>query len=183
MPRMSVTLLGLWLAAPAVAQTAAPTGGTVPTAAVEDVGTMNGILAALYDVISGPAGQARNWDRFRSLFVPEAKLIPTGFPAGEAKARVRFMSVENYIDQSGHLLEERGFFEGEIGRVAEQFENIAHAFSTYESRWTADGEVFQRGINSIQLVWDGERWWITNIMWRGVSADFEMPERYLKEPG
>ena len=171
--------LALVLAIPTVGQSTAPTGGAVPAAAPEDVTTIDAILAALYDVISGPAGQARDWDRFRSLFLPEARLIPTSFPEGSARARARVLGVEDYIDGSGPSLEQRGFFESEIGRVTEQFENIAHAFSTYESRATRDGEVFQRGINSIQLMWDGERWWVTNIMWRGVGPDALIPPRYL----
>lgn len=175
----TVTVLSLALAAGDLdAQTPAPTGGTAPTADSADVATIDGILAALYDVISGPAGTTRDWDRFRSLFLPEAKLIPTGFPQGRPRARATVLSVEDYVTQSGPLLEERGFFEREIGRVTERFENIAHAFSTYESRWTPDGDVFQRGINSIQLVWDGERWWVVNILWRGVPPDHEIPERY-----
>ena len=180
MTKFLMAVLALALAAPAGAQTTAPTGGTVPAAAPGDVATVDGIIAALYDVISGPAGQARNWDRFRSLFVPEAKLIPTGFPEGSTRARVRFLSVEDYITGSGPSLAERGFFEREIGRVAERFENIVHAFSSYKSRRTADGDVIQRGINSIQLTWDGERWWIANIMWRGVGPNVEMPAKYLR---
>ena len=170
----------LTLTAPVGAQTVSPTGGTVPPAAPADVATVDGILAALYDVISGPAGQARSWDRFRSLFLPEAKLIPTGFPEGGTRARVRYLSVEDYIAGSGPSLEERGFYEREIGRVAERFENIVHAFSSYESRRTAEGEVIQRGINSIQLTWDGERWWIANVLWRGVGPNVEIPARYVR---
>lgn len=180
MRKLLTVALVLAVAAPAAAQTTAPTGGTVPTAAPADVATVDGIIAALYDVISGPAGKARHWDRFRSLFVPEAKLIPTGFPEGSTKARVRFLSVEDYITGSGPSLEERGFFEREIGRVSERFENIVHIFSTYESRRTQDGDVIQRGINSIQLTWDGERWWITNIMWRGVGPNADIPARYIR---
>ena len=179
MAKLAGLALAFVLAAPAVAQTTAPTGGTVPTASPADVASVDAIVAALYDVISGPARQARNWDRFRSLFVPEAKLIPTGFPEGSPKGRARFLSVEDYIAGSGKAIEERGFFEREIGRVSERFENIVHAFSTYESRQAADGPVTQRGINSIQLTWDGERWWVTNIMWRGVGPDAEIPAKYL----
>ncbi len=161
-------------------QTASPTGGEVPEAAVDDVSTVNGIIAAMYDVISGPAGQKRDWDRFRSLFLPEARLIPTGFPQGSDRARARVMTVDDYVTNSGPFLEERGFFEAEVGRVMERFENIAHLFSTYESRWKPDdAEPFQRGINSIQLMWDGGRWWIANIMWRGVEPDVEIPMKYL----
>ena len=164
---------------PLSAQTPSPTEGSVPTAASEDVGTIDGIIAALYDVISGPAGEQRDWVRFRSLFVPEAKFLPTFFPEGEDRGRIRILGVDEFATQSGAFMEERGFFEREIGRVTEQFENIAHAFSTYDSRWTPDGDVFQRGINSIQLMWDGHRWWITNVMWRGVGPEHEIPEKYF----
>jgi hypothetical protein len=89
------------------------------------------------------------------------------------------MSVEDYVTGSGAFIEERGFFETEIGRVTEQFGSIAHAFSTYKSQWTPDGDVFQRGINSVQLLWDNERWWILSILWWGVGPDEEIPPRYI----
>ena len=177
------TVLVFLIAVPTKAQTAAPTGTAAPTAAREDVATIDAIIAALYDVISGPAGQARDWDRFRTLFVPEAKLIPTSFPEGSSRATARLWTADDYVGVAGSSLEEQGFFEIEINRVQEQFENIAHAFSTYESRRTADGDVIQRGINSIQLVWDGERWWIMNIMWRGVGPGAEIPTKYKGEGG
>lgn len=167
--------------ASAADQSAPATSAMVPPAAPEDVATIDAIIAALYDVISGPAGEARDWDRFRSLFAPEARLIPTSAATDSTSGRARYMTAEQYVAGSGAMIEERGFFEGEVGRVTERFENIAHAFSTYESRWTADGNVFQRGINSIQLMWDGERWWVTNVMWRGVDADATIPEQYLQQ--
>ena len=83
------------------------------------------------------------------------------------------------MNRAGPSLEERGFFEIEIGRVEERFENIAHLFSTYETHSTLDGDVIQRGINSIQLTWDGQRWWILNIMWRGVGPNINIPHKYL----
>lgn len=171
--------IALAFAAPCAAQTPTPTGNSVPTADPADVESIDAILGALYDVISGPAGQARDWDRFRSLFVDGAKLSPTGQPAGSPTVRTRFMSVEDYVTGSGAFVEERGFFESEIGRVTEKFGAIAHAFSTYQSQWTPDGEVFQRGINSIQLIWDNERWWIMSILWWGVGPDEEIPGKYL----
>lgn len=92
--------------------------------------------------------------------------------------RAAYWSIETYLQRSGPLLTERGFFEREIGRVEERFGAIVHAFSTYDSRWTAHGEVFQRGINSIQLMHDGTRWWVMNIMWWGVGPEVEIPDRY-----
>ena len=99
----------------------------------KDVSSPEAIVAAVYDVISGPAGQKRNWDRMRTLFVPDARMIPTGKrPTGESTRRT--LAVEDYITNSGPFLEKDGFFEKEIGRKTEQFGNIVHVFSTYESK-------------------------------------------------
>jgi len=167
----------------AAAQDAPPPPPDTPEADPADVESVDAILAALYDVISGPAGEPRNWDRMRSLFTPGARLIPVNRQGAPSQVQPRFLSVEDYIQMAGPFLEERGFFEREIGRVTERFVNIVHAFSTYDSRWTEDDpEPFSRGINSIQMVWDGERWWITNVMWWGVPPNFEIPEKYLVEP-
>jgi hypothetical protein len=164
-------------AGPAAAQQTAS-----PAAAAADVESIDAIIAAVYDVISGPAGQARDWDRFRSLFVPGARLIPTGRAAG-GEIRHRVMTPDEYATTSGPVLEERGFFESEIGRTTEQFGNIAHAFSAYDSKNTlADPEPFARGINSIQLFHDGSRWWIVSIFWDSETPDNPIPARYLGEP-
>lgn len=168
--------------APAAAQAAAAPSTTQPPAAdPKDVATMDSIVAALYDVISGPAGQKRNWDRFRSLFAPGARLIPTGRnpQTGEVASRVR--TPEEYITRSAPLLEENGFFEREISRRTEKFGNIAHLFSTYESRHKAEDEKpFARGINSIQLMNDGKRWWVVTIFWQGEDDKTPLPAEYLR---
>jgi|SRR5207245_1916258 len=102
-----------------------------------DVASLDAIIAAAYDSISGPAGQKRDWDRERSLYYPGA-------------------------------------------RRTEQFGHIAHVWSTYESRHSEDDpEPFMRGINSIQLFYDGNRWWIVNIYWQQESVEDPIPEKYL----
>lgn len=168
--------------APSTPQTpAAPATTQTPDADPKDVATMDSIVAALYDVISGPAGQKRNWDRFRSLFVPGARLIPTGRnpQTGEVASRVR--TPEEYITRSAPLLEQNGFFEREISRRTEKFGNIAHLFSTYESRHKAEDEKpFARGINSIQLMNDGKRWWVVTIFWQGEDDKTPLPAEYLR---
>jgi len=169
------------MAAPLTAQTTSPTGGTTPEADASDVTTTDAIIAALYDVISGPAGEARDWDRFRSLFLPEARLIPSFVRQGSPNPQALVWSVEEYISGPGPSLEESGFFEREINSVEERFENIAHRFSTYDSKRTPDGDVIAKGINSIQLLWDGERWWIVNIFWRGGGPNIEIPTKYRND--
>lgn len=159
---------------PQVAATTAP-----PQTNPSDVATMDAIVTALYDVISGPPGK-RDWDRFRSLFYPGARLIPTGIrPTGEAGSRV--LSPNDYAARSGPLLEKNGFFEREISRRTERFANIAHLFSTYESRHAKEDEKpFARGINSIQMMNDGKRWWILSIFWQAEDPKNQLPAEYLR---
>ena len=150
-----------------------------------DVASIDAIITAAYDVISGPAGQKRDWDRLRSLFISDTRFIPTSKNAGElhpdSKISPQAMDVDGYITRSREYLEQHGFFEKEIARHTEQFGHIAHVWSTYESRHQADDpQPFMRGINSIQLFYDGSRWWIVTIYWQHESADDPIPSKYLE---
>lgn len=186
---MLTKLLGLVaavlvLAQPAVAQNEARStaDADVPAARPEDVESVDAILNAVYDVISGPAGETRDWDRMRSLFLPEARLIPSG-QAQDGSTRYLIWSPEEYISTAGGQLEANGFFEREAFRIEERFGNIAHVFSTYESFRTEDemeaGSYFVRGINSFQLLFDGERWWVVQVYWQAETPDQPIPDRYL----
>lgn len=149
-----------------------------PAARPADVTSMDAIIAAVYDVISGPKGQTRDWDRMRSLFVPGARLIPARADASGV-VKTSMLSVEDYIRRSAPALEGQGFFERETHRTVERFGAVAQVFSTYASRHTAtDAEPFQRGINSFQLLFDGQRWWVVNIYWQAASADLPIPKQY-----
>jgi hypothetical protein len=149
----------------------------------EDVASMEAILAALYDVISGPAGQKRDWDRMRYLFIPDARLIPAVYRP-DSVPTLRVLSVDQYISQVGPRLESSGFFEREIARRTERYGGVVHVFSTYDSKRTAaDPAPFARGINSIQLWHDGRRWWIVTIYWEGERPGNPIPPAYLKNPG
>lgn len=150
-----------------------------PPADPADVESIDAIMKAVYDVISGDAGVARDWDRFRSLFAPGATLSPVGRSPDGTYAR-RIMTPDEYAENSGAWLEQNGFHEVEINRVTEQYGVVAHAFSTYESRrLQTDPEPFARGINSFQLLNDGTRWWVVSIYWLGESPDHPIPAQYL----
>jgi hypothetical protein len=150
----------------------------VPAADPADVASIDAIVAALYDVISGPPG-GRDWRRLRSLYLPGARLIPTGArPSGQNGLSV--MDVEAYIASARAFFAERGFFESEIARRTERFGNVAHAFSTYEARWSAgDAEPFVRGVNSIQLLHKDGRWWVVTVFWDNESPENPIPAEYL----
>jgi hypothetical protein len=165
--------------AAAPAAPAAP-AAQVPPAAPADVQSVDGIVAALYDVISGAAGKPRDWDRMRSLFAPEGRLMAVG-ARPEGSYVLRAMSVDDYISRNSKAFATMGFFEKEAARTSETFGQIVHVFSTYESRRApGDAKPFQRGVNSIQLYHDGKRWWIVNVLWRAEDERLPLPERYLK---
>lgn len=157
-----------------------PADSTPPHANPADVASLDAIVTALYDVISGPAGQARDWNRFRSLFIAGARLIPTGHPANAAPT-TRVMTPEQYAERAATGLTRNGFFEHEIGRTTDQFGAVTHIFSAYESKRAAsDPKPFARGINSIQLFNDGTRWYVVTIFWDGERPDNPIPDKYLK---
>lgn len=155
---------------------ATPTHAAVHPA---DVVSREAIVAALYDSISGPAGE-RDWDRFRALFLPEAQLIAAR-KTKEGVLSCKVMTVQGYVEGAGKYFKEHAFYEREISRKLESFGSISHIFSTYESRDTADGKPFERGINSIQLFNDGSRWWIVDVYWSGETPENAIPERYLSK--
>jgi hypothetical protein len=149
-----------------------------------DVSSIDAIIKASYETISGPAGQKRDWDRQRALFLPGARLIPTAPAAGENEGKLapQFLEVESYIARVEPYFRENGFYEIEVARRTEQFGQIAQVWSTYESKHREDDpEPFMRGINSFQLFHDGARWWIVNIYWQHETAAYPVPEKYEGE--
>ena len=174
----------LWLPATAFGQSSPPTpdhpvATSAPVAAQADVESLDAILGALYAVISGPVGQARDWNRLRSLFIPGARMMPIGERA-DGSVGIRLLAVNDYVALSGPLLVERGFRETELARRTEQFGHIAHVFSTYEGK--VEGGAPIRGINSIQLMHDGRRWWIVSLAWAPETASQPLPTQLLSSP-
>lgn len=167
-------------AAPALAQQPARPHVDVPTLSPrpEDVATLDGILKAFYDVVSGPAGQPRQWGRDRSLYVPNVQFVSLATDSAGA-IRAAVMSHQDYVDRTNDVLVRRGFFETEIHRVTHRFGNMVHVFSTYEMRERLDGPVIGRGINSVELFWDGKRWWIAAAQWDDERPGTPIPPEYL----
>jgi hypothetical protein len=178
--------------APSPSQTSAPQGeakpapadpfASIPPAKPEDVRSLDAIVAALYDVISGDAGVKRDWNRFRSLFYPGARMIPTGKNMKTGQIGARIASPEQYIEANRSFLEGEGFHEQEITRHVDSFGTIAQVFSVYQARKKlSDEKPFLRGINSIQLLNDGKRWWVMTVAWSPETAENSIPAQYLKK--
>jgi len=157
-----------------------------------DVSSIDAIIAALYDVISGPAGQKRDWARMRTLFLDGARLMPTAAkrpartPAdaplkGDEEYATQVLDVDGFIARAAEFLEGEGFFEHEIARRVLTYGHIAHVWSTYEGRvGSVDSKPFVRGVNSIQLLNDGRRWWVVSIFWEAETPLTPLPKKYLK---
>ena len=137
---------------------------SAPLARPSDVATLDAILHAFYETVSGADGQPRDWDRFRSLILPGGRLMPIVSIPGE-KAGVRFPSAEDFIHRVEPIFAREDFWERETRRQTETVGHFAHVLSFYESLRSPDRVPFERGVNSIQLFNDGFRWWIVNVMW------------------
>ena len=141
-------------------------------------------MAALYDVISGPAAEDRDWDRFRSLFHPEGRMIPM-HPDASGTWQPVIMRPDEFAERNAALIQShpmfqgKGFYESEAGRRTERFGSIATVWSTYEGRLTPEDAPFLRGINTVDLVWDGKRWWVLQILWQQEAPDLPLPDEYL----
>ena len=152
-----------------------------------DVDTVDHLVAALYDVISGPTGQRRDWDRFRALFLPDGRLgriiadAPAATDRPARKDDVAFLTPEMYVERDDPYFKTHGFFERSIANRVEEFGNLVHVWSTYESRHEADdAKPFARGVNSIQMVHAQGRYWLASVLWDDERPGLTLPQQYLK---
>jgi hypothetical protein len=141
------------------------------------VQSLDAIVAAIYDVISGPPG-ARDWNRFNSLFTKDARLIAVRVPK-DGKPSLAVMTAKDYADHAGSYFLEHGFFEHELSRKTDSFGAMTHIYTTYESRETKDGKPIDRGINSMEFFYDGQRWWCVEIYWDAERPGNPIPAKYL----
>ena len=142
----------------------------------KDVSTIDGIIKALYESISGDVGKPRQWSRNRTLYTHDIQFVTIN--SSKDKSNVRRVTHQQYVNNNNEFLMRSGFVEREINRVTRKFGNIAQVFSTYE--WeTADKKRKSRGINSIDLFFDGKRWWISALSWENEHKDNPIPKEFL----
>ena len=146
----------------------------------EDLSTVNGIIHSLYDVISGPVGQERNWNDFRGLFAENARMF-IAVPDNDSGTVLKSITPEEYAQRNQTRLSDIGFNEDELYRITNTYGAGTQVFSTYESHFTNKNgeEEITKGINNIQLYFDGERYFIVSIFWDANAKNIEVPERYL----
>ncbi len=160
-------------AAPAASQTSEPRP--------EDVATPEAIVEAGYAAIARRPGEPYDWDRFRSLFLPDARLVPNTEQTGGEFRVLTPREFTDWIDSVSNIddPDDPGFVEEQVHIVVERYGDVAHAFSTYQKHLWGSDEILGRGINSFQLVRHADRWWIAGVVWDEDSGAGPIPERYL----
>ena len=146
---------------------------SAPAANPADLAGIDGAVRGVYEVISGPPGQKRDFDRMRSMFAPGATMKAIG-PKG-----LRGGTVEDYIARNSAILEKEGFTERELGRRVEIWGGLATAWSAYDGR-TASGSFHERGINSFQLVKVDGKWLVASILWQEATPENPLPADLIK---
>ena len=145
----------------------------------EDVSTIDGMIKAYYEVVSGPAGQPRQWDRDATLYIRNVRFVIISEDA-TGKTTAESMTHQEFVDTSDASLVGKAFYEHEVHRITQRVGNIAHVFSTAERSSSPDGTVEGRSIDSIELYWDGKRWWITGAnLWDINTAKHPIPGEFL----
>ena len=144
---------------------------------MNDTTSIGEAIESLYEAVSGPAGAERSWGREQENHHPDSRLIRTGLDDG-GRPFANVMSWDGYIENTREFFGTNAFYEKEVFRETLVFGNIAHAWSTYEARHDpGDAIPFKRGINSIQLFFDGDRWKIMTILWDNERGGNLLPER------
>jgi hypothetical protein len=170
-----------FLAVPVCAASAqAPPGARVVVPAVparpEDVASIDAIIAAFYDVISGPAGQPRQWSRDRSLYIPGVRFVSTGYDPQDRRT-VSVMDHQQFVDATDSGFVARGFYETEIHRATHRVNDIARVLHLRMHRARRPG--LRGGVNSLELYWDGTRWWIAGAVWIDEAPGHPLPADVL----
>lgn len=145
-----------------------------------DVESLDGIIRAFYEVVSTPAGRSPDQKRDASLHAPGAQ-IRLSRPKPDGKPHVLVLTLDELYGQFGGPRQE-AIHEREVHRVTQRFGSIAHVWSTYVTSSTPNGSPIDRGISSIQLYFDGARWWITGWSDEAERAGNPIPSEFVPRP-
>jgi hypothetical protein len=176
-----ITVVVFFLGAASVFAQETPTKKVIEIPVVEpraeDVGSIDGIVKAFYEVISGGVGVPRQWSRDKTLYIPNVRFIAMSERRGKIVADVG--SHQEYVNGANDFFVNEGFAEKELKRVVRRFGNIAHVFSTYEYSTSGKKKMTGRGINSIEMFFDGKRWWISSVTWEEERPNNPIPKEFL----
>lgn len=148
--------------------------GQIDTVALQSI---EGITNKMIELISGDIGEERNWAEYRNLFLPRAQKMSIR-TTKDGKSSVSVMNIEEFVRNVGPGYARAGFEEYAIGLTVNEFNGIAVVFQSFYCK-TLTGTYEKRGINSYQLVYLNDRWWIANTLYTNESDDMPLPDKYL----
>jgi hypothetical protein len=144
----------------------------------EDVSSIDGIIRAYYQVVSGPAGQPREWGRDATLYIPGVRFVVFSKDKN-GRTTAQSMTHQEFVDASDRAMVTKGFYEREIHRITHRAGDAAHVLSTAESSASPSGPAQARSIDSLELYWDGMRWWIASANVWELGSDESLPAEFL----
>lgn len=140
-----------------------------------DVNSIDAIINAYYDVVSGAADEP--WEFERDAFIHSKNAVITRLD-GLGQAESHGLEAE-YIPIG--LSPKEDFYEKELKRVATHYGNIAQVWSAFEIRPEPDTESNVRGLNSIQLHFENGRWFIDSWTREMESEKNNLVTRFLND--
>jgi hypothetical protein len=144
----------------------------------DNVTTLDGIMKAYYDVVTVKKGEKVSYERDSLLHIAGAQ-VGWNQQGKDGNPHLKMVSLKEYHQMSDEYLEKNGFYEIEISRKVEKFGSVYHVWSTYETRNTSDGPIIGRGINSVELFFDGSRFWIITWVFDDERKNNPIPSEYL----
>ena len=148
------------------------------TAAVKSI---DGILKKMLNIISGEKGKIRDWESFRNLFLLTANftVLNNAVPNNKDSFAqpVETVNLEEFIKLMHDEYYDAGYLEFETGKTVDQYNGLASVFQSFYGKDSDNHE--EKGINSYQLVFFKNRWWIANLVWVTASNGAPIPQKYL----
>jgi len=145
----------------------------------EDVSSIDGMVRAYFEVVSGPAEKKREWGRDATLYIPGIRFLIFREDKN-GKTSLRTLTHQEFVDESEAAMAGKAFYEREVHRITHRAGNVAHAFCTAEQKHSPDGPVEGRSVDSLEMFWDGSRWWITNAnIWEVEGKGHPLPKEFL----
>lgn len=132
--------------------------------------SIDGIINELLDQITIEKGQKMDTTAIRNLFHPTALLTVSDSTMAET------VSLDDFLKLLRDPYYEAGYEEKEIHKIVDEFNGIAQVFQTFYGKDSDGAE--EKGINSYQLAYYDERWWIVSLLWTMESENAKIPQKY-----
>src|SRR6201987_5837123 len=145
----------------------------------EDVASIEAIVKASYETISGGVGVPRQWGRDESLFDPNVRFVAVERDPKSGAIVAMITTHQEFVDAADESTVKEGFTERELAHKIERYGNVATVLSSYEGKNASTGKVVTRGVNIFQLYFEGKRWGTLSVVWDEEPPANPIPPEFL----